>query len=247
MPNPIESLKTPPVIEATAGFVFLKPLDESELQAFEKYLKEIPNTTFSIHNRVQQTFTLGGENSSKSESLKILEGFILSDTQKRWKLLIQRRGVFLNHPADPHPGWEKISETLLTLISQLPKEITSRKCKELVSRYINRITAPSPFKFASYFKIRPFIESEDELAVGNLSMSFVLKNSTGGRGVIRLAQESADPGISVTFNLDIECAIEFPSNHMTDESTRNHLFSLRAFKNDIFMRIVTDEYLRACE
>src|SRR3989338_8039410 len=234
----------PPITEALLDIRASLPSDVT-LEQLVTYHDEVKETFSGKEQRVAWT---GGFEFKPGTPPKVTppsggpDGYFFRSPNEN-KLIQVRRDGFTFNKLKPYTNWPQFSKEAKShweryLLIAKPYQVT-----RLALRYINRIEIPFPFKdFKEYVLTIPDIAPGLPNAMSNMIMQLVVPNEEIGAtaNITETIEPMKDnqPFIAFIFDIDVYRKIVLPSD---DKKIWLIMEDLRAFKNQIFKKSLTDK------
>lgn len=224
----------PPIVEALIDIqVQPKNISDGMINKLaENFKDEFPNKEAILLNMAQFNVKNGQTNFTSHEA-----GLKLSSKNKEYVLQLKKTGITFSI-LNAYKGWDDLYSRTKKIWEIFIKKMQPQRVTRVAVRYINRIDIPAQrFDFEEYFNICPKAFDAD---LSGFFLQVQIPQVEGGLAIIhQTATAPAQAGYSsILLDLDI---FDFISCEPNDSKLWDRLVSLRAQKNNLFEKCITEK------
>lgn len=244
MPNLI-SFKNPPITEALLDIRVTLP-KETTVESLETYQKDIKEEFPNRKVKWEGSFQIRVGELSPAPEIKESSGKKIGymfSTSNGQKIVQTRLDGFTFNWLKPYPGWEKFSKEAKKHFENYLKLAKPVSINRIALRYINTIEIPQPIEdFKQYFLTSAEVGPGIPQALSEYFFRLAIvepdtKNTAIIIQTIDLTKVN-DKTIPFIFDIDVFRKVDLKP---TDDQLWEIFKSLRTYKNNIFVKSLTDK------
>jgi uncharacterized protein (TIGR04255 family) len=246
------TFSNPPIVEAIFHVVVERDsdFDNEKLNDYAKYITE----SFPAFDRKEQRslkneilVPIDDPDNTTSSISNILQGYLLADHDKS-KAIQANTDNFSFSKLHPYETWESFYEEANKFWKNYVDITSVDRVKRLGLRYLNRIEIPfddRSFKLKDYIKIFPEVSDDLSVAISGYFMQISLDSEVykPSRAIVNQAIGNLGNPNSTPLIFDIEVFqdVDITPQNNSREIESIFINNLRVFKNDIFLKGITEK------